>query len=156
MEYAASFGLTVHLQAEDSFLRNNGVVHEGSVSTRLGLPPSPATAETVAVSRALLLAEQTGARLHLGRISAARSVELIASAKATGLPVTADVAICNLILDESDVDGYRTDCHLRPPLRTATDRAAPLRLRQERQLGVRQDVLQFQRPSVLQRVQCDG
>jgi dihydroorotase len=124
MEYATSFGLTVHLQAEDHFLRNNGVVHEGAVSTRLGLPPSPAAAETVAVSRALLLAEQTGARLHLCRISAGRSVELIAAAKAAGLAVTADVAICNLILDEGDVDGYRADCHLQPPLRTAADRTA--------------------------------
>jgi dihydroorotase len=124
MEYAASFGLTVHLQAEDHFLRNHGVMHEGTVSTRLGLPPSPAAAETVAVSRALLLAEQTGVRLHLCRISAGRSIELIGAAKAAGLPVTADVAICNLILDESDVDGYRTDCHLQPPLRTAADRAA--------------------------------
>jgi dihydroorotase len=124
MEYAASFGLTVHLHAEDHFLRNNGVVHEGAVSTRLGLPPVPVAAETVAVGRALLLAEQTGARLHLCRISAGRSVELIAAAKQAGLPVSADVAICNLILDETDVDGYRAACHLRPPLRAATDRAA--------------------------------
>jgi dihydroorotase len=124
MEYAASFGLTVHLHAEDHFLRNDGVAHEGAVSTRLGLPPSPASAETVAVSRALLLAEQSGVRLHLCRISAGRSVELIAGAKAGGLAVTADAAICNLILDEGDVDGYRSNCHLRPPLRTAADRAA--------------------------------
>ena len=60
MEYAASFGLAVHLHAEDPFLRNAGVAHEGAVATRLGLPPIPAAAETVAVSRALLLAEQTG------------------------------------------------------------------------------------------------
>jgi dihydroorotase len=134
LEYAAGFGLTVHLQAEDHYLRNNGVVHEGAVSTRLGLPPSPAAAETVAVSRALLLAEQTGARLHLCRISAGRSVELIAAARAAGLRVTADVAVCNLILDESDVDGYRAECHLHPPLRAAADRAALRR-------GLREGVL---------------
>lgn len=124
MEYAASFGLAVHLHAEDPFLRNAGVAHEGAVATRLGLPPIPAAAETVAVSRALLLAEQTGARLHLCRLSAGRSVELVAAARAGGLAVSADVAICNLLLDETALDGYRADCHLDPPLRGAADRAA--------------------------------
>lgn len=134
MEYAASFGLTVHLYAEDHQLRNAGVAHEGRVSTRLGLRPSPAVAETIGVSRALLLAEYTGARLHLCRISSARSVELIAEAKARGLPVTADVAICNLVLTEDDVDGFRASCHLLPPLRSAADRDALLR-------GVREGVI---------------
>jgi len=124
LEYAANFNLTVFLFAEDHYLRNSGVVHEGAVSTRLGLPPVPATAETVAVSRALQLAEQTGARVHFCRLSAEASVGMIAAAKASGLPVSADVAICNLHLTEDDVDGYNSDCHLIPPLRTAADRDA--------------------------------
>ncbi len=124
MEYAAGCGLRLFLQAEDHFLSNRGVVHEGPVSTRLGLPPIPAAAETVAVSRALLLIEQTGAAVHFCRLSAARSAVLIADARRAGLPVTADVGICHLHLTEADVDGYNSAAHLRPPLRAAADRAA--------------------------------
>lgn len=124
MEYAAGCGLRLFLQAEDHFLRNRGVVHEGPVGTRLGLPPIPAAAETVAVSRALLLIEQTGAAVHFCRLSAARSVSLIDDAKRAGLPVTADVDICHLHLTEADVDGYNSAAHLCPPLRAAEDRKA--------------------------------
>lgn len=124
MEYAAGCGLRVFIQPEDHFLRNQGVVHEGAVSTRLGLPPIPAAAETVAVSRALLLMEQTGAAVHFCRLSAARSVELLANARRAGLPVSADVGISHLFLTESDVNSYDTNAHLRPPLRTREDRDA--------------------------------
>ena len=124
MEYSASAGMTVFIHPEDPFLRNSGVVHEGALSTRLGLPPIPDSAETVAVSQALLLIEQTGVRAHFCRLSAARSVDLIARAKSDGLPVTADVGVCNLFLTELDVDGYNTDCHLIPPLRRLADKQA--------------------------------
>lgn len=124
LEYAATCDLTVFLYAEDHFLRNNGVVHEGAVSTRLGLPPIPATAETVAISRALQLAEHTGAKIHFCRLSCAPSTRMIAAAKATGLPVSADVAICNLHLTDDDVDAYNSNRHLIPPLRTGSDRDA--------------------------------
>lgn len=124
MEYAASCELPVFLHAEDYDLRNGGVVHEGAISTRLGLPPIPAAAETVAVSRALMLAECTGARVHFCRLSAARSVALIAEARKAGLPVSADVGICNLRLTVDDVIGYESNCHLNPPLRTLADQRA--------------------------------
>ena len=124
LEYAASCDLPVFLYAEDHHLRNNGVVHEGAMSTRLGLPAIPAAAETVAVSRALQLAELTGARIHFCRISTATSVKLIAHAKSAGLPVTADAAICNLLLIDEDVAGYDSNCHLLPPLRSSADRDA--------------------------------
>lgn len=123
-EYAASTGLTVFIHAEDHNLRNQGVVNEGAVSTRLGLPPIPETAETVAVSTALLLIEQTGVRAHFCQLSTARSVEMIARAKRAGLPVTADVDICHLYLTELDVDGYNSSCHLSPPLRRLEDKQA--------------------------------
>jgi len=126
MEYAVSTDLPVFLHAEDQSLRNRGVVNEGVTSTRLGLPPVPETAETVAVSTALLLAEQTGARVHFCRLSAARSVEMIGAAKKAGLPVTADAGICHLYLTELDVDGYNSSCHLTPPLRTLADKQALL------------------------------
>ncbi len=121
-EYAHSCNLTVFLYAEDHDLKNNGVAHEGALSTRLGLPPIPETAETVAISRALLLAEQTNVRLHFCRLSTARGVQLIKAAQEQGLPVTSDVAICNLLLTEMDIADYNSDCHLQPPLRSERDR----------------------------------
>ncbi len=126
-EYAASTNLTVFINAEDHALRNQGVVNEGAISTRLGLPPIPETAETVAVSSALLLIEQTGVRAHFCRLSTAKAVTMIARAKQAGLPVTADVGICHLYLTEQDVDGYNVNCHLVPPLRRLEDKQALIR-----------------------------
>ena len=120
-EYAVTCDITVHLYCEDNFLRNNGVVHEGPISTRLGLPPIPETAETVAVSRALLLVEQTGACVHFCRISTARSVELLADAKSRGLDITVDVGIAQLHLTDMDVSSFNTDCFVMPPLRSQRD-----------------------------------
>ena len=122
LEYAATCNLTVHLYCEDDFLRDGGVVHEGAMSVKLGLGGIPVTAETVAVSRALLLVEQTAARVHFCRLSAAKSVDLVAEAREKGLPVTADVSISHLHMTETDLAGFNSLCHLRPPLRTAHDR----------------------------------
>lgn len=122
LEYAATCEITVHLYCEDDYLRNNGVVHEGPVSTRLGLPAIPETAETIAICRALLLVEQTGARVHFCRISTARSIDLLAEAKARGLDITADVSITHLHLTEMDVSSFNTDCYVRPPLRSQRDK----------------------------------
>jgi len=123
-EYAHSCGLTVFIQPNDSDLQNNGVANEGAISTRLGLPPVPETAETVALARALLLIEQTRVTAHFCRLSSARSVSMLQQAQAQGLPVTADVDICHLHLTDMDVADYNVDCHLQPPLRTERDRAA--------------------------------
>jgi len=121
-EYAVTCEITVHLYCEDDYLRNNGVAHEGPVSTRLGLPAIPETAETVAVSRALLLVEQTGARVHFCRISTARSIELLADAKKRGLDITADVGIAHLHLTDMDISSFNTDCYVLPPLRSQRDK----------------------------------
>ena len=124
LTYADSCNMTVFIQAEDQYLSGNGVAHEGAISTRLGLPPIPDTAETVAVSQALLLIERIGGRAHFCRLSSARSISLVNDAKNAGLPVTADVGICHLHLTEMDISGYNADCHLRPPLRGQRDREA--------------------------------
>jgi dihydroorotase len=124
MEYAATFGLTVHLHAEDPFLRGSGCVHEGEVGTRLGLPGIPEAAETVIVARDLALIEQTGVRAHFCGLTSARAVEMVAAAQQRGLHVTADVTAHHLHLSEHDIGYFDTQCHVRPPLRATRDRDA--------------------------------
>jgi len=124
MEYAATFGLTVFLHAEDPWLRNTGCVHEGEVGTRLGLPGIPEAAETVVVARDLALIEQTGVHAHFCNLSSARAVAMVAEAQKHGLPVTADVTAHHLHLTEHDIGYFDTQCHVRPPLRSLRDRDA--------------------------------
>lgn len=122
LEYAATHDLTVFLYAEDSWLRGRGCAHEGAVSTRLGLPGIPESAETAAVARDLILIEQTGVRAHFCRLSTARAARMIAQAQQQGLPVTADVSAHQLHLTEMDISDFNSDCHVLPPLRTMRDR----------------------------------
>ncbi len=124
MEYAATHDLTVFLHAEDPSLRNNGCVHEGQVSTRLGLPGIPEAAETVAVARDLALIRQTGVRAHFCQLSTAEAVRMVARAQYDGLPVTADVSAHHLHLTEIDLGFFDSQCHVQPPLRTERDRDA--------------------------------
>lgn len=122
MEYAATHNLTVFLYAEDAWLRGKGCVHEGVVSTRLGLPGIPESAETTALARDLLLIEQTGVRAHFTHLSSARAVHMIARAQQEGLPVSAGVSAHQLYLTEMDVSDFNSDCHVIPPLRGMRDR----------------------------------
>ncbi len=122
MEYAATLGLTIFINAEDPWLGADGCVHEGPVSTRLGLPGIPECAEVIAVGRDLMLIEQTGVRAHFGQLSTARAVEMIAEARAKGLAVSADVSAHQLYLTEIDVSDFNSLCHVRPPLRSQRDR----------------------------------
>ena len=124
MEYAATFDLTVFSRAQDPWLSSGRDMHEGAVSTRLGLAGIPATAETIGLSRDLMLAEQTGARTHFLHLSTARSVELIEQAKQRGLAVSADVTTHHLHLTDARLDGFNSECHLMPPLRSSEDRQA--------------------------------
>lgn len=123
LEYAASFGLTALLPPVDAYLSEGGLVHEGLISTRLGLPGIPEAAETVAVARDLALAEQTGARIHFRGLSTARATAMLAEARARGVPATADVSAHQLILTEHAVADFCAQAHVRPPLRTERDRA---------------------------------
>lgn len=124
MQYAATFGFTVWLHPQDSYLAANGVAHDGEVAARLGLRPIPAAAETVALATMLRLARETGARLHICRLSAAESVDMIAAAKAQGLPVTCDIAANHLHLTEYDIGFFDANSHLHPPLRSQRDKDA--------------------------------
>jgi len=125
-EYAATFGLTVFLHADEAALSADGCLHEGRVSTRLGLPGIPEAAETVAVARDLALIEQTGVTAHFCRLTTRRAVRMVARAQFDGVPVTADVAIPYLYFTEIDASHFGPDYHFIPPLRTAEDRAGLL------------------------------
>ena len=124
LEYAASIDMTVFLQTQVSSLSNSGVAHEGAVSLRLGLAGIPEAAETQAVANYLMLVEQTGARVHFGRLSTARAIQMIGRAKYDGLNITADVAAHQLHLTEMDLGYFNSMCHVRPPLRTQRDMEA--------------------------------
>jgi dihydroorotase len=122
LEYAATFDLTVFLNANDHWLAGGGCAHEGKVATRLGLPGIPEAAETAAVARDLALVEQTGVRAHFCRLTTARAVRMVARARYDGLPVTVDTAIPYLFLTEMDISDFDSHCHVIPPLRTIEDR----------------------------------
>jgi dihydroorotase len=122
MEYASTFNLLIILRPEDHHLSNNGCAHEGKVSDRLGLPGIPEAAETVAVARDLALAETTGAVIHFHCLSSASAARTMAWAKREGRRVSADVAIHQLHLSETDTEGFDSNHHVRPPLRNDSDR----------------------------------
>ena len=123
LRYAATFGYTVWLRPEDRYLAAGGVAHEGEVATRLGLPPIPAIAETIALRTIIELMAITGARVHIARLSTGAGAALVAEAKAKGLPITCDVGIYHLHLCDRDIADFDPQCNLVPPLRDPTDRA---------------------------------
>jgi dihydroorotase len=124
LSYAATFNALVIAHAEDPELVKGASVTEGEFATRLGLPAAPAIAEAMMVERDIRLMELTGARVHFGQISTRDSLNVIAAAKARGLPVTCGVAAHHLTLNELDVGAYYTFRKVRPPLRSEADRAA--------------------------------
>lgn len=124
MQYAATFGFGVWMRPQDVSLANNGVAHDGEVATRLGLPAIPVCAETIALSNIVLLARETGARIHLCRLSSAEGVAMVRAARQQGLSITCDVAINHLHLSEMDIGFFDSNCHLVPPLRGLSDRDA--------------------------------
>ncbi len=126
LEYARPLGKPLALVAGDRHLRGNGVAREGPQALQAGLPGVPASAETVAIAALLELVAQTGTPVHLMRLSTARSVELVADAKARGLPVTASTTWLHLLHDTSALADYDPHLRLEPPLGNPSDRAALL------------------------------
>ena len=124
MQYAATFDIPVWLRAQDAALARGGVAHDGQVATRLGLPSIPVCAETAALSVILLLARETGARVHLSRLSSAEGINMVRRARHDGAAVTCDVAVHHLHLSEMDIGYFDPHCHLIPPLRSQRDRDA--------------------------------
>ena len=123
---AAGQDVLVHLRPRIRHLAPHACVHDGVIAARRGIDGEPSSAESIAVATAIELARDTGARLHLGRLSTARGVGLVRSAKADGLPLSCDVAAHQLLLDEQVLADLHPRFHLAPPLRTADDRAALL------------------------------
>lgn len=124
LAYASNFDALVIAHAEDPALAAVGHMNEGSLANRMGLGGIPTAAEAMAVERDMRLVELTGARYHLGQVSCAAALEVIASAKARGLPVTCAVSAHHLVLNENDVGEYKTFAKVSPPLRTEEDRKA--------------------------------
>jgi len=124
LEYAQAFDIPVADHPEDLGLSRTGVMNEGLVSARLGLEGKPNASEDVHIARDLLVAELTGGHIHLQHISTRQGVELIRQAKARGVRVTAEASPHHLLLTEREVEGYRTDAKMNPPLRTEQDREA--------------------------------
>jgi dihydroorotase len=124
MEYASSFQIPVIDHCEDLTLSAGGDMHEGFPSVRLGLRGIPSSAEDVMVARDILLAEATGARFHVAHVSTIRSMEMVAKAKERGLPVTCEVTPHHLALTDADMPAYESNYKMKPPLRSAADRAA--------------------------------
>ncbi|MBK7424226.1 MAG: dihydroorotase [Propionivibrio sp.] len=124
MQYAATFDFAIRLQPQNHYLARDGVAHDGEVASRLGLAGIPVCAETVAIATALQLANETGVRLHLARLSSAAGVALVREARRNGLKVTCDVAIHYLHLSEMDIGYFDSQARFDPPLRSGSDRDA--------------------------------
>jgi dihydroorotase len=121
LEYAATFDLPVIQHAEDHALTEGAQMHEGAVSTKLGLRGWPRVAEDVIVARDILLAEYVRARYHVAHVSTMGSVRLLREGKARGIAVTAEVTPHHLLLTDQALLGYDTACKVNPPLREAED-----------------------------------
>ncbi|WP_437961470.1 dihydroorotase [Sorangium sp. So ce119] len=121
LEYAKTFDLPVIQHAEDHALTEGAQMHEGAISTRLGLRGWPRVAEDIIVARDVLLAEATGARYHVAHVSSLGAVRILREAKARGIAVTAEVTPHHLTLTDAAVIGYDTACKVNPPLREQAD-----------------------------------
>ncbi len=123
-EYAATFGYTIFLRAEDYYLAKDGVAHDGEIASRLGLKGIPAAAESLAIASILRIAHETSTRVHLCRLSTAEGVELVRTAKKQGVQVSADVSAQHCHLTDHDVGYFNAQANLKPPLRSPRDKAA--------------------------------
>ncbi len=124
LEYAGDYDLRVISHSEEKALGRHGVMNEGEVSTRLGLMGIPTATESIMVYREIALAEYTGKPIHIAHVSTTMSLDLIRSAKARGVRVTAETAPHYFTLTDEAVAGYNTNAKMNPPLRSEPDRLA--------------------------------
>jgi dihydroorotase len=126
LEYARPFGYLILVHSEDHVLSEEGAANEGWTAQKLGIPGTPAAAEDVAIARDILLARQTGGRVHLQHISTRMGVDLLRMAKRAGLNVTGETAPHYFTLTDAALEGYNTNAKMNPPLRGEDDRMAIL------------------------------
>lgn len=126
LRYARDCELAVVVHAEDRGLTDGTVATEGETATRLGLPAAPALAEALAVARDLMLAEETGARVHFRQLTTAAAFNLVRAARLRGIQVTCGITPAHLFLSDIAMSDFRTFAHLSPPLRAESDRQAAL------------------------------
>ena len=121
LQYSANINSFIITHCDDKTISHDGQMNEGVTSTKLGLKGIPALAEELMIQRNLQILEYTGGKIHFPTISTKGSVELIKKAKANGLIVTAGVAAHNLLLDETELEGFDTNYKVNPPLRSKED-----------------------------------
>lgn len=124
LEYAGTFDVPLIQHAEDHHLTEGAQMHEGAISTKLGLKGWPRVAEDHIVARDLMLTEMTRAKYHVAHISSKGAVAFVREAKSRGVRATAEVTPHHLTLTDESVLGYQTACKVNPPLREAEDRDA--------------------------------
>jgi len=124
LNYSKSFNIPVICHCEDPDLAHNGHMNEGTMSVRLGIWGIPSISEEITISRDIMLASYTGARIHIAHVSTAGSVRIIREAKKLGVQVTCETCPHYLALTEDDLVTYNTNFKMNPPLRTMRDREA--------------------------------
>lgn len=124
MRYCAALGLPVFVHSEDGGLAGNAVATEGETATLLGLSSASPMTEALAISRDLLLAEESGAHIHFRQVTTARGLDLVRAAKNKGLRITCGITPAHLFLSDNAVSDFRTFARLSPPLRSENDRLA--------------------------------
>ncbi|MDO5650900.1 MAG: dihydroorotase [Moraxella sp.] len=124
LEYAKTFDLKVFFYPNEPSLATGGVAHDGYIASFHGLQGIPWLAETVALSKQILMVEETGVSAHFSQLTCRTSVDLIRFGKSRGLPITCDVAMHQLHLTDDDIAGYNANAYVLPPLRSNTDQKA--------------------------------
>lgn len=119
--YAKTFDIPVMVHEEDLALAGQGTANEGAMGTRLGLAPVPKSSEVAMVARDIVLAEETGGRLHIAHVSCAASVQLIREAKRRGIAVSCEATPHHFTLTDAALDRYNTNAKMKPPLRDSSD-----------------------------------
>ncbi len=124
LQYVAAKNATIIQVADDNSISEGGLMNEGIESTKLGLPGNPAIAEELMIARDIELLGYTNSKLHITGVSTKKGIELIATAKKTGLQITCSVAPYHLLFCDEDLNGYDTNLKVNPPLRTRADMQA--------------------------------
>lgn len=127
LDYARDLGLTLITHAEDGGLTGEAVATSGETATRHGLPSAPAVAEALAIARDVMLAEETGAAIHIRQVTTGAGFDLVRAAKRRGVKVTCGITPAHLMLSDNAMSDFRTFAHLSPPLRSEEDRRASLK-----------------------------